>query len=133
MNLAVAFADSVQKHAGKAALFWGERVYTYDELWSHSLFIAGILSHQFGVRPGDRVGLWMKNCPEYIPSLFGVLQVGAVAVPINNFLKPDEVSFILHDGGMDVIIADSELSGQFQTIKAARPGVLPQPAGRPEV
>ena len=121
MNLAGAFADSVQKHAEKVALYWGDRVYDYGELWSHSLFVAGILRHQFGIKPDDRVGLWLKNCPEFIPGLFGILHVGAVVVPINNFLKPDEVNFILADAGIDLLITDSELSAHFQSLKTARP------------
>jgi long-chain acyl-CoA synthetase len=120
MNLANAFADTVQKHAEKTALFWGERAYSYGELRSHSLFIAGILRQQLGVKPGDRVGLWLKNCPEFIPALFGILHVGAVVVPINNFLKPDEVGFMLSDAGIDIILTDSELSANFQVLKAAR-------------
>jgi long-chain acyl-CoA synthetase len=123
MNLAGAFAESVYKHADKTALFWGERVYTYEELWSHTLFLAGILRQQFGVKPGDRVGLWLKNCPEFVPSLFAILQVGAVVVPINSFLKPDEVSFILSDAAIDRVITDGELSAHFQTLKVARPAL----------
>jgi long-chain acyl-CoA synthetase len=121
MNLASAFAESAQKHAEKNALYWGDRAYTYSELWSQTLFVAGILSQQFHVHPGDRVGLWLKNCPEFIPALFGILHTGAVVVPINNFLKPDEVSYILRDAGIDVVITDSELSGNFQTLKTSRP------------
>jgi long-chain acyl-CoA synthetase len=123
MNLAGALADSVQRHAERTALFWGDRVYSYGELWSHSLFIAGILRHQFGVKQGDRVGLWLKNCPEFIPAFFGILQAGAVVVPINNFLKPDEVQFILGDAGIDLVLTDSELSANFQALKAARPAL----------
>jgi long-chain acyl-CoA synthetase len=87
------------------------------------LFIAGILRHQFGVKQGDRVGLWLKNCPEFIPAFFGILQAGAVVVPINNFLKPDEVQFILGDAGIDRVLADSDLSANFQVLKAARPAL----------
>jgi long-chain acyl-CoA synthetase len=123
MNLAGAFAGAVEKHAEKTALFWGERGYSYSELWSHSLFLAGVLRHQFEVKPGDRVGLWLKNCPEFIPSLFGVLQAGAVVVPINNFFKPDEVAFILRDAGIDVMISDTELSAHFRVLKPGRPGL----------
>jgi long-chain acyl-CoA synthetase len=120
MNLAGAFSDSVQKHSEKTALFWGDAKYTYSELRSRSLFVAGILRHQFNVSPGDRVALWLKNCPEFIPALFGILQTGAVVVPINNFLKPDEVGYILNDAGIDTIITDSELSAHFQVLKTKR-------------
>jgi long-chain acyl-CoA synthetase len=123
MNLAGAFADSVQKQPGKIALFWGEREYAYAELWHLSLFVADQLQRQFGVRAGDRVGLWLKNCPEFIPSLFGILQTGAVAVPINNFLKTDEVNYILADAGIDVLITDSELGSHHRALNAARPSL----------
>jgi long-chain acyl-CoA synthetase len=120
MNLAGAFADSVVKHGEKTALYWGDRSFSYTELWSHSLFVTGILHRQFNVQPGARVGLWLKNCPEFVPALFGILQAGAVVVPINNFLKADEVNFILDDAGIDLIITDTELSAHFQTLKSAR-------------
>ena len=121
MNLAGAFADSVHKHSRKTALFWGEREYVYAELWHQSVFVAEQLHRQFGVQPGDRVGLWLKNCPEFIPSFFGILQAGAVVVPINNFLKPDEVNYILGDAGIDVLITDSELGAHHRALEAARP------------
>jgi long-chain acyl-CoA synthetase len=123
MNLASAFADSVEKHAEKTALFWGEQTYSYAELRSQTLFVAGILRQQFRVQPGDRVGLWLKNRPEFIPALFGILHAGAVVVPINNFLKPAEVSFILRDAGIDVVITDQELAGNFETLRAAFPSL----------
>jgi long-chain acyl-CoA synthetase len=123
MNLASAFAASAQIHSEKTALFWGDRVYAYSEIWSQTLFVSGILRQQFGVKPGDRVGIWLKNCPEFIPALFGILHTGAVVVPINNFLKPDEVNFILSDAGIDVIITAAELTAHFQTLKAARPSL----------
>src|ERR1700759_3903864 len=123
MNLAGAFSDSVQKQSEKTALFGGDAKFTFSELSSRSLFMAGILRHQFNVAPGDRVALWLKNCPEFIPALFGVLQTGAAVVPINNFLKPDEVAYILNDAGIDVIITDTELSASFETLKAKRPSL----------
>src|ERR1039458_4866964 len=72
MNLAGAFAESVHRQPQKIALFWGEREYSYAELWRESVLVADQLQHRFDVKPGDRVGLWLKNCPEFIPALFAV-------------------------------------------------------------
>jgi long-chain acyl-CoA synthetase len=121
MNLVGAFAESVRQHSQKTALFWGDREYSYAELWRQSVAVSGQLQQQFGVKPGDRVGLWLKNCPEFIPSLFGILHAGAVVVPVNNFLKPDEVNYILGDAGIDVLITDTELGAHHRTLQAARP------------
>jgi long-chain acyl-CoA synthetase len=102
-------------------LYWGEREYTYAELWEQSCLFSGQLRRNFGIKAGDRVGLWLKNCAEFIPALFGILHAGAVAVPINNFLKTDEVNYILADAGIDVLITDAELSSRFRALAAARP------------
>src|SRR5437764_10270771 len=123
MNLVSAFAASVQEHSKKTALFWGEREYAYGELWDQSVAVSELLHRQHGIKAGDRVGLWLKNCPEFIPALFGILHAGAVAVPINNFLKPDEVSYILNDAGIDVLLTDVELGAHFNALKTARPGL----------
>ena len=123
MNLAAKFADAAQLNAEKTAVYWGERTYSYGELSSQTFFMAGVLRQKFGVKPGDRVGLWLKNCPEFITSLFGILQIGAVVVPINNFLKPGEVGFILQDAGIDTLITDTELGAHFPTLQTIRPGL----------
>jgi len=120
MNLASAFAESAKQQSGKTALFWGEREYSYAELWAQTVVVAERLQAQSGVKAGDRVGIWLKNCPEFIPALFGIFHAGAVAVPINNFLKTDEVSFILADAGIDVLITDADLGTHFRTLAAAR-------------
>jgi long-chain acyl-CoA synthetase len=121
MNLATAFANSVKKRPQKTALFWGDREYSYAELWDQTNWISQHLLAEIGVKPGDRVGLWLKNCPEFVGSLFGILQAGAVAVPINNFLKPDEVNYILNDAGIDVVITDAELGSHSRALMATRP------------
>ena len=123
MNLATAFGASVKKRPEKTALFWGEREYRYAELWEHTEWVSEQLRKEFVVKPGDRVGLWLKNCPEFVGALFGILHAGAVAVPINNFLKPDEVNFILRDAGVDVVITDAELGSHSRALTAARPNL----------
>src|SRR5580765_7591454 len=120
MNLASAFAGSAMKHPEKIALYWGEREYSYANLWEESVLVADRVKSQFGVKPGDRVGLWLKNCPEFVPTFFGILEAGAVVVPINNFLKPAEVNFILQDAGIDLLITDKELAAHFPVLSSAR-------------
>jgi long-chain acyl-CoA synthetase len=123
MNLASAFGTSVKKRPEKTAIFWSDREYSYAELWDQTNQVSHCLRTNFGIRPGDRVGLWLKNCPEFIGSLFGILHAGAVAVPINNFLKPDEVNFILNDAGIDALITDAELSSHSHSLMAVRPAL----------
>jgi long-chain acyl-CoA synthetase len=123
MNLASAFHNSVKKFPNKTALFWGDDEFSYAQLWDQALIVSDQLRHEFNVQRGDRVGLWLKNCPEFIPALFGIFHAGAVAVPINNFLKTDEVNFILKDAGIDLLVTDKELGSHFRALSAARPAL----------
>ncbi len=123
MNLAAAFAHSATQRPEKVALFYGESEWTYADLLARASTVAGQLTADWGVKPGDRVGLWLKNRPEFITAVFGILGAGAVLVPFNNFLKPDEVNYILADAGIDVLISEADLLSQAPTLMAARPGL----------
>jgi fatty-acyl-CoA synthase len=52
-----------------------------------------------GVRRGDRVALWMTNLVEWVYSYYGALRIGAVVVPVNTFLKAEEIAYILRKSG----------------------------------
>ncbi|MGA9779888.1 MAG: long-chain fatty acid--CoA ligase [Verrucomicrobiia bacterium] len=121
MNLASAFAASVDKRREKIAICWGEKEFSYAAIFGQVCAVAAELAGKLGVKPGDRVAVWVKNCPEFVPAVFGILSAGGVVVPINNFLKPAEVSYILNDSGANVLITDAELAVHFETLKAARP------------
>ncbi len=110
MNLATAFITAARCHAAKTAVFWGDEEFTYALLLQRAAHVAARLAGEFGIKPGDRVALWMKNCPEFIPAFFGVQLAGGVVVPINNFLKPEEVKFILGDAGVTTVIVDASMS-----------------------
>jgi long-chain acyl-CoA synthetase len=123
MNLATAFKNCAEKHARKIAIFWGEHEISFADLRAQSQKVASHLQNHFAIKPGDRVALWLKNCPEFVPSVFGILEAGAAVVPVNNFLKPAEVGYILNDGVIDVVITDAELGAHSAELKTARPSL----------
>jgi long-chain acyl-CoA synthetase len=123
MNLFESFSRSAAARPQKPALFWDDKEFTFARLHAQSQTVGAVLKTAFGIKTGDRVGIWLKNCPEFIPALFGVFNAGAVVVPINNFLKPDEVGYILADAGIEVLITDTELGAHFPALSAARPGL----------
>lgn len=73
-----------------------------------------------GVAPGDRVAVFMKNCPEYLLALFGIWQAGAAAVPINAKLHPKEAAWILGDAGARLAFVTPDLAAG---LAEAAPGV----------
>jgi len=121
MNLARAFFDSARRICGRPRCSGATRSFLTGNSGRARCWVADRLTHDFGVKPGDRVGIWLKNCPEFIPAFFGILQAGAVVVPINNFLKPDEVQFILGDAGIDTLITDAGMPDALDALRNARP------------
>jgi long-chain acyl-CoA synthetase len=120
MNLACAFGASAGKHHAEPALFWGEAQFTHGAILTECQRVAHYLQ-AFQLKPGERVGLWIKNCPEFIYSLLGVWFARGVVVPINNFLKPHEVEFILADAGIRLLITESALGDAFGRLRATKP------------
>lgn len=121
MNLATAFATSVARQPDKVAVLFGDSGLTYSVLGRCVAAAAARLQSGFDLRPGDRVALWLKNRPEFVTALFGIWSAGGVAVPVNNFLKPHEVNYILSDGEIDLIITDEEMSVHLSTLASERP------------
>ena len=50
-----------------------------------------------GIKSSDKIALIVSNSEEFIVSLFAITKIGAVAVPINTFLKQEEFEYILND------------------------------------
>lgn len=123
MNLALAFGASARKNEPRTAIFWGDQQFSYGALLSRARDLSAHLQHEFGIQPGDRVALWLRNCPEFVPALYGILGAGAVVAPINNFLKPDEVTYILKDCGAKVIVTDASMAEGAAKLTSSVPGL----------
>jgi len=84
-----------------------QRKYTYLELMSNSDKIAAGLA-DMGVKKGDGVGVYMTNSPEFIFTVYGITQNGAIVVPINPMLKAGDIEHIVKDSGiLKTIVCDS--------------------------
>jgi acyl-CoA synthetase (AMP-forming)/AMP-acid ligase II len=57
------------------------------------------------VRKGDRVALFMQNCPQFVISYFGILSVGAIVVSLNPMFKHAELEYELNDSGAETLVA----------------------------
>jgi long-chain acyl-CoA synthetase len=94
------------KRKNKVALLVGDRKITYKEIFDSANKLAAFLS-QNCVGRGDKVALFLRNSPEFIYAIFAISKLGAILVPINTFLKEDELSYILEDSGSSVLIASA--------------------------
>ena len=70
-----------QREPGRVALCFGDRRWSYAELDDATDRVAAALAAE-GVRNGDRVALFLPNCPALVLSYFACFKLGAVAVPL---------------------------------------------------
>lgn len=96
MTLGRLLQDRAERNPEKTFLFFEDQEITYASLDEITGRVANGLAG-IGVRKGDRVGILLHNCPEFLYAFFGIQKAGAVAVPINFNLKRDEVKYILND------------------------------------
>ena len=73
----------------------------------------------FGLSPGDRVAIVMRNRPEYLEALFAIWHAGLVAVPVNARLHRDEIAYILEHSGSIVAVTDAEHAGDVESLVGA--------------
>ncbi|MBR1592436.1 MAG: acyl--CoA ligase [Ruminococcus sp.] len=69
-----------------------------------------------GVRKGDKVGILLMNCLEWLPIYFGILKTGALAVPLNFRYTADEIKYCLELAEVDVLMFGSEFIGRIEEI-----------------
>src|SRR5262245_2398730 len=85
-----------------------------DERWTHAEIrrqarsLARELRDTFGVRPGGRVGIAMRNLPEYVVAFWGAALNGAIVVPLNAWWAGGELDYAMRDAGVSVLFADDE-------------------------
>ena len=91
-------------HGRKVALFVDKEKIRYRDLLRRVDYFAGFL-RSTGIGEGDKVALFLRNSPEFIISLFALSKLGAIAVPVNTFLKSDELHYILKDSDAKLLIA----------------------------
>ncbi|MDN5926620.1 MAG: AMP-binding protein [Hyphomicrobiales bacterium] len=110
MNLAEWLVRAAISNPSGAALCVGERVEAdYRTFAKHAAALGAALSGKYGVRPGDRVAILAKNCPQYLEAFYGIWFAGAAAVPINAKLHPKEAAWIIGNAGASVVLAGRAL------------------------
>jgi long-chain acyl-CoA synthetase len=94
------------KRGRKTALFVEKEKISYRKLLKKVDYFAGFLQSK-GLKEGDKVALFLRNSSEFVITLFALSKLGAIAVPINTFLKSDELQYILEDSGVTMLVAST--------------------------
>lgn len=99
--------DAAARHGAATALTDKGGSCTYDELWLLVRRAAGALRHA-GLRPGDRVAIYLDKRIETVAAIFAASTAGAAFVPINPVLRAPQVGHILADSGARVLVTSGD-------------------------
>jgi len=114
--------QSVRRYPDRTALIYYGSKWTYTRLWEESERFAAALRRE-GVGPGDRVALYMPNCPAYPIAFFAILRLGATVVQVSPLYLGQDLARLLKDAAPKALVT---LEILYPNISKAR-GEYPVP------
>ncbi len=111
--------------------------YSYGETNKWANRVANGLIQEFGVKKGDKVGMYMLNCSQYVASIIAIHKAGGVQVPINKDEKGERLAYVINYSDMVALVVDpdsvpfiQEISKDLTNLKTifvtGDPGTVPK-------
>jgi long-chain acyl-CoA synthetase len=119
-SLTAFLEETAESYRDNVALTQGERTISYGELLDLSGSFAAALS-EAGVKKGDRVGLMLPNCPEYVIGFFGTVRIGAAATQVNPLYVGRELEHIFDNSGTETLISHTMMYPKVKDVQARTP------------
>jgi benzoate-CoA ligase family protein len=121
-NVADHFVDRHVREGrgGRTAIICRDRTLTYAQL-AEEVGRVGNGLRKLGVQEEQRVLLLLPDCPEFVAAYFGVMKIGAVAVPTSTALRSDDYAYFLGESRAKVLIVHDSLYGEVAPALAHQP------------
>ncbi|MDH6135413.1 long-chain acyl-CoA synthetase [Kitasatospora sp. MAA4] len=100
--------EATLAHGDRPFLVLGENSYSYAEHYAAAAALAHRCLDRYGLRPGDRVAIAMRNLPEWQVAFWATQLAGLIAVPLNAWWSGEELGHALDDCSPRLIVADAE-------------------------
>ncbi len=108
--------DTAARFPNNTALIFYNNKITYAELNRLANRFAAALQAN-GFQKGDRISLYMPNCPQYTIAYYGALRAGGIVVPSNPLYVPREIEHQLQDSGATFVVVLSLMYGRLQKVR----------------
>jgi fatty-acyl-CoA synthase len=115
MNLAYLVTQNARRHGDRAGFVWGEKSWTWREIDGHVSALAAALAAR-GIAKGDRILVHSKNGDEMFWSMFAAFRLGAVWVPTNFRLMPDEVAYLATASGAKAFLCHGDFPDHAKAV-----------------
>lgn len=97
------FYEICQKYSGNTALIYLGQKFSYGSLERMvDKFATGLSS--LGVKKGDKVMLYISNCPQWLIANYAINRIGAITVPVSPIYTTFEIEYMMHDAGIESVI-----------------------------
>lgn len=116
MNLGLTLTQTALKRPDKTALVFEGRRWTYGQ-WNRDVNRAANAFAARGISRGDRVAFLTWNLPEQVTGIYGLLKIGAVPVPINYRLAPNEIAYIVNDCAARLLVFEEALRAPVMAVR----------------
>jgi len=107
-SVALMLWEAAARHGDRLAVVQGDAATRYTALTQRAAAISRAL-HDATVQPGDRVGVFLEGGADGIAAFFGILALGAVAVVMNEALRPRQVEYMLGHAGAKALLTAGDL------------------------
>ncbi|WP_339803839.1 AMP-binding protein [uncultured Marinobacter sp.] len=108
--------DNEREISDRAAYIFFGRTVTWKELGQSVRKLAAFLKEK-GINKGDRVGLYMQNCPQYPIAHYAIQMIGAIVSPLNPQYKDAEVEYQLSNAETRAVIVGEDLLATVQRVQ----------------
>jgi len=107
-NLNTIFDDNLAKNPDDSFLFFEGKELSWRQIGKNVNIVCSKLQ-ALNFKKSEKVGIFMTNCPGYITTIFSVLRMGGIVIPINSYLKKSELSSIINDAGISILFVTQNL------------------------
>src|SRR5580658_5861943 len=111
-----------QQYPHRTAVVCNEQRFSYEQFADRARRLAGAL-RESGIEAGDRVAFLSTNCHRLLEAYYGVIEAGAILLPLNIRLAPSELAYILRDSGAKMLFVESAFLKMVESFRAEIPGV----------
>ncbi|GAB2732217.1 class I adenylate-forming enzyme family protein [Kitasatospora kifunensis] len=121
------FLESTRAHGERPFLVLDEQRYSFAEHYAAAAALAHRALDVYGLRPGDRVAIAMRNLPEWQIAFWATQLAGLIAVPLNAWWTAEELGYALEDCEPALVVADPERAERVEGWLAGRGASGPRP------
>src|SRR3989338_2369623 len=122
MNVKLILEETARRFPQRPAVIFKEEKISFSKLKDQSFRLANVLK-TCGIEKGDKIAVYLPNCPEYVYSYLACFCLGGVGVPLDFMLKEDELVSCLTHSEARVLIARAKNDVSWEALRRAVPAL----------